>query len=83
MNCSRVRASVFLYADNEMGEDLLIVFRAHLDRCPECAHHVDHAQRLLAVVRQRCRRTPAPSHLRQRIQESLREGGAGRRERWE
>ena len=41
MDCRRVREVVFLYTDNEMGEELLISFREHVDLCPTCARRID------------------------------------------
>lgn len=71
MNCHRVREVVFLYTDNEMGEELLVSFRAHLSLCPECARRADYTRRLLQIVRQYCKPAPAPERLRQRILTSL------------
>ena len=71
MDCRKVREAVFLYADNEMEGELLILFREHVAICPECARRTTHAERLITVVRKRCVRAPAPEQLRQRILDSL------------
>jgi mycothiol system anti-sigma-R factor len=71
MNCKRVREAMFLVTDNELEEDLVIRFREHLSFCPECAQQFHYLSRLVALVRQRCRRRRAPSRLRLRILTSL------------
>ena len=67
MDCRKVRETVFLYTDDEMERELLISFKAHLDKCPPCAHQIIRAQRLLLLVRKRCHRQEAPARLRERI----------------
>lgn len=67
MECRRIRQVVFLYTDNEMGQDLLVSFREHLELCPRCLREVEAAQRLIAVLRARCARRVAPAGLRVRI----------------
>lgn len=67
MNCRKVRETVFLYADNELEANLVVSFRRHIELCPHCAREIEHALRLLSLVRQRCRRATAPERLRQRI----------------
>ncbi len=67
MNCTQVRRSLFFYADNEMGEELVIEVREHLVLCPGCAREYDHTVKLLTVLRRRCARASAPERLRRRI----------------
>ena len=67
MECREVREVVFLYTDNEMGEELLISFRRHLELCPRCAARISRAETLVRIVRQRCVRAAAPDRLRRRI----------------
>ena len=71
MDCEHVRAAIFLFTDNEMEEDLVLSFRAHLERCPHCEREFDAARRLLVVLRERCARQAAPPSLRVRILASL------------
>jgi len=71
MECREVREVVFLYTDNEMEDDLLVVFRSHVAGCPRCADRILRAQMFLRVVRQRSPRLPAPERLRSRILTSL------------
>ena len=71
-NCKKIHEElVFLYADNEMGQEMLVAFKSHLARCPECAHDAEFTRKLLMVVRQRCGRTTAPNSLRERILAAL------------
>ena len=67
MECREVREIVFLYTDNEMGEELLISFRRHVELCPRCAAQISRAETLVRIVRQRCIRASAPARLRRRI----------------
>ena len=67
MNCRRVREIVFLYTDNEMGQELLISFREHLALCPPCTRRMEAADRLLNLIREHCSRESAPERLRRRI----------------
>ena len=67
MECREVREVVFLYTDNEMGEELLISFRRHVELCPRCAARISRAETLLRILRQRCVRAVAPERLRARL----------------
>lgn len=68
MDCRKVREEyVFLYADNEMGRELLVAFRRHVSRCPHCAQEAQYTRRLLALVRERAVRRQAPVDLRAKI----------------
>ena len=71
MKCSRFKQVIFLYTDHEMEEELLEAFEQHLSDCPGCARRIDHAQRLLALLRRGCVRTSAPERLRRRILTNL------------
>jgi mycothiol system anti-sigma-R factor len=71
MDCKRVREVIFLFFDNEMGDDLLTPFNDHVSRCGHCAHEMDHTRKFLFIVRQRCLRCTAPESLRHRILISL------------
>jgi mycothiol system anti-sigma-R factor len=71
MNCKRVEETMFLVTDNELDEDVLVVFRRHLELCPHCARRFEVVSRFLALVRERCCRRAAPDRLRIRILASL------------
>jgi len=74
---------MFLFIDDEMGDDDSGPFQAHMDGCPHCAQRLGFTQKFLVLVRERCVRHSAPRHLRQRILVSLghapQDGGAGAR----
>lgn len=72
MNCSKVKEIIFLYTDNELGEELLVSVQEHVVLCPQCARRIAYTRRLLKVVRKGCTRTTAPERLRKRILTSLR-----------
>ena len=68
MDCRKIREElVFLYADNEMGRELLVAFQRHVPLCPNCAREARFTRRLLTVVRERAVRWRAPRRLRAKI----------------
>ncbi len=68
MNCKQIKEEmVFLFADNEMGQELLIAFRRHVSVCPHCAREAQNARSFLTILRERTVRRPAPRGLRSRI----------------
>ncbi len=71
MDCEEVSKVLFLFVDNEMEADLLVLFRAHMERCPGCADKIHYTRKLLLVVRERCVRCSAPHALKRRILTSL------------
>lgn len=71
MDCKRVSEVIFLFFDNEMDEDLLTPFRAHVDHCGDCARQLDYTRKLLLIVRERTFRCTCPDRLRQRILTNL------------
>ncbi len=78
MNCKKIKEElVFLFADNEMGQELLISFRRHVSDCPHCAREAQRARLFLTVLRERAARRPVPRGLRSKILASLphRRGG--------
>ncbi|MDP9120558.1 MAG: zf-HC2 domain-containing protein [Acidobacteriota bacterium] len=72
MDCKEVGKTLFLFFDNEMAEELLTSFRAHVDRCDGCAKQVRYTRKFLLVLRERCIRCSAPDALRDRILTSIR-----------
>lgn len=67
-DCKKIHDElVFLYVDNEMGQEMLVSFKRHLADCPECAQEAQYTRKLVMIVRQRVRRTSAPTSLRERI----------------
>lgn len=67
MDCKKIKELVFVYVDEEMGQELLIAFRSHVAKCPHCAQEVEYVERFITVLRHRCQRRAAPAHLRDRI----------------
>lgn len=68
MNCKLIKEElVFLFADDEMGQELLIAFRRHVSDCPHCAREAQLARSFLTVLRKRTVRKAAPRGLRTRI----------------
>ena len=72
MDCRGAKKVVFLYIDNEMGEELHVAFEQHMSVCPRCARQIEYTQNLLKLVKRRCARVQAPERLRRRILTSLR-----------
>lgn len=77
MDCHEASEFYFLFADDEMTEEVLVAFRAHVGCCPECQRRVGYVRKLLAVLRDGCRRQSAPPRLRVQILTMLsqRQGG--------
>jgi mycothiol system anti-sigma-R factor len=67
MDCHRVREAMFRATDKELEPEADVLFREHLRLCPECAQHFCYVTKLVALIRERCSRLPAPSRLKVRI----------------
>lgn len=67
MDCQHVREVMFLFIDQEMEEREVGPFQEHVELCPPCARAMGYTRKLLILVRERCVRHAAPTHLRQRI----------------
>ncbi len=72
MDCSRFEEIVFLYSDNQLEQKLVVLYRQHIELCPQCARKAVYTERLLTILRRRCNRATAPAELRERILEGLR-----------
>ncbi len=72
MDCSRFEEIVFLYSDNQLEQELVVLYRQHIELCPRCAHKAVYTERLLTILRRRCNRATAPEELRERILAGLR-----------
>lgn len=71
-DCKRIHEElVFLFVDDEMGEEALLAFKRHIADCPECAEDAKYTRRLLMIVRERAGRCNAPRDLRDRILAAL------------
>jgi len=72
MDCKQVKEElVFLFIDNEMGQEILIAYHEHISHCPHCAQELRYTRRLIATVRRTSQRQPAPDRLRKRILSSM------------
>ena len=71
MDCSRFEEVLFLYKDDQLEREVVVLYRQHIELCPACARRAAYTQRLLAVMRKRCVRASAPDRLRRRILASL------------
>ncbi|HUE97255.1 MAG TPA: zf-HC2 domain-containing protein [Longimicrobiaceae bacterium] len=80
MDCKRASEMMFLFCDNEMGDDVVSPFRRHLNGCGHCSQRMDYTRKFLLLLRSRCTRHSAPDHLRERILGSLGQPGPGPRE---
>ncbi|MCH9649100.1 MAG: zf-HC2 domain-containing protein [Deltaproteobacteria bacterium] len=78
MDCSRIKDAIYLFLDNEMGEEVASEFENHLASCPSCARRRDFTTRWLVQVRRRAVRLCAPDSLRQKVLRSLRSNGLER-----
>ena len=68
VDCNKIcNELVFLWADNEMGEEMLLAFERHISRCPHCAKTTQHTKLFLTMVRKRCTRLPVPGDLKDKI----------------
>jgi mycothiol system anti-sigma-R factor len=67
MDCSRFEEIVFLYSDNQLEQELVVLYRRHIELCPHCARKAVYTERLLTILRRRCNRATAPAELRERI----------------
>jgi mycothiol system anti-sigma-R factor len=76
MDCRGARQVIYLYVDNEMGEELHISFEQHLSTCPHCAQRIEYTRQWLTLIKLRCDRVQAPERLRRRILTSLRHGSS-------
>jgi mycothiol system anti-sigma-R factor len=72
MDCSKFEEIVFLYSDNQLERELVVLYRRHIELCPQCARKAVYTERLLTILRRRCNRAAAPAELRERILAGLR-----------
>ena len=64
MKCKSVQEVIFLYTDNELDEEICVSLRRHVELCPDCAREVAYKERLLQLLRQRCKRATSPRRAR-------------------
>jgi anti-sigma factor (TIGR02949 family) len=71
MSCHRARRVVFLWVDRERETLPVGSLERHFEECPECRDHAVRVERVVWMVRTRCRREPAPEALASRIRSLL------------
>jgi predicted anti-sigma-YlaC factor YlaD len=69
--CNRWRRVLFLWADRERESLPFGPVERHLGDCPECRERAERVERLILVVRTRCRRLAAPDGLVERIRVTI------------
>ena len=68
IDCKKVCEEwIFLWFDNEMGEEMVLAFRSHISDCPHCAEKTQFRKHFLAIFRKKCVRQPPPGDLRDKI----------------
>ena len=73
MSCHRARRVVFLWVDRERESLPVAPLERHFEECPECRDHAVRVERVVLMLRSRCRRETVPQELARRIR-SLLEG---------
>lgn len=71
MSCHRARRVVFLWVDRERESLPVAPLERHFAECPECRDHAVRVERVVLMVRARCRRETAPQALASRIRSLL------------
>jgi anti-sigma factor (TIGR02949 family) len=71
MGCTRYQRVVFLWIDREREGLPVEPLARHLQECPECHDHAVRVERLILMLRTRCRRASAPGDLASRIRGRL------------
>ncbi len=72
MDCKKIKEElVFLFIDKEMGQDLVISYKSHVSRCPDCARQERTDAFFVSLLRKRNLRCKVPSKLRGKILSGL------------
>jgi mycothiol system anti-sigma-R factor len=72
MLCGDVRRVVYFFLDGQLGEKRQQDFSSHLGLCPECEQRLAISRRLRSFVQGRLNKLETPSHLKQRLERSIR-----------
>jgi mycothiol system anti-sigma-R factor len=72
MLCGDVRRVVYFFLDGQLGEKKQQDVSSHLHLCPECEQRTAISRRLRSFVQRRLNRLETPSHLKQRLERSIR-----------
>ena len=71
MPCNRVRRLIFLWVDREAGALPRRGLERHLEACVDCRRRAEELERLILLVRTRCRREHVPDGLAERIRRHI------------
>lgn len=66
MVCHRARRIIFLWVDRDHEQLPFDSLGRHFDECPECREHAERVERVVLMLRARCR-AAAPGDLARRI----------------
>jgi mycothiol system anti-sigma-R factor len=72
MLCGDVRRVVYFFLDGQLGEKKQQDVSSHLNLCPECEQRTAISRRLRSFVQRRLNNLETPSHLKQRLERSIR-----------
>lgn len=71
MACRRIRRLVFLWVDREAGRLPRAPLERHLEECLDCRQRAEELERMILLVRARCRRENVPDGLAERIRRHI------------
>ena len=77
-DCKEVSECLFLYLDNEMANDTVVRFKAHVEGCSNCSRRFEYMADFLSAVRTGSKRKRAPQLLVERILSWLRQDSSAR-----
>jgi len=72
MLCDDVKRVVYFFLDGALGDAKQSEVKTHLSTCPECGRRAAVHERLRFFVRRRLARVEAPTHLKRRLERSIR-----------
>jgi len=67
LTCNRWRRVLFLWIDREREGLPFARVERHLGECPHCRERAQQVERVVSIVRARCRRESVPAGLVERI----------------
>lgn len=72
MLCDDVKRVVYFFLDGTLGDRSRRDFDSHLQLCPSCEARMRFHQKMRGFIRSRLNRVTAPTHLRTRLERSIR-----------
>jgi anti-sigma factor (TIGR02949 family) len=73
VTCDRIHRLVFLWIDRDREALPRERVERHFERCPECRERAHEVERVVLLVRSRCRRESVPAGLVERIRVCIQE----------